>query len=313
MESTSFDFKWLIGIVKDNLKIFIIVALVSAVVGVVISMPIFMTPKFKSTAVVYPANVGVYSDESQTEQMLQYFEASSIRDTIIEKFNLYDVYEIERDADNSRFYMLEQYRENVISSKTKYESILLEVIAEDPVLAKEMADEIIRQVNLKYDILMNERFEGIVEAYQKQMDYQTVVIDSLESLISKISTENEVLEYGSQTRELVRGYVNALSKSGQSGINKDLQKLLTNTQEKGSLVRMLQNLSYMATQQYSELSNRYLENKVFHEADLNFTDVIVEPEVADKKFWPVRWLVLAITMISAMLFTLVAILLFKKS
>jgi uncharacterized protein involved in exopolysaccharide biosynthesis len=312
MESKSFDFKWLIGIVKDNLRIFIIVAIVSAVVGVVISMPVFMTPKFKSTAIVYPANVGVYSDESQTEQMLQYFEASSIRDTIIEKFNLYDVYEIEKGTANSRFYMLEQYRENVRSSKTKYESILLEVVAEDPELAKNMADEILRQVNLKYDLLMNERFEGIVNAYAKQMDYQRVVIDSLESLISRISTEYEVLEYENQTRELVRGYVTALSKSGQSGIGEDLQRLLTNTQKKGSLLTMLQNMSFTATEQYGDLSRRYLENKVYREADLHFTDVIVEPEVADKKFWPVRWLVLAITMISSMLFTLVAILLFKK-
>jgi len=313
MESKSFDFKWLIGIVKQNFKLFLIVGILSAIVGVVISLPVFMTPKFKSTAVVYPANVEVYSDESQTEQMLQHFDASSIRDTIIAKFDLYKIFEIEEGSPNSRFYILEEYRDNVRVSKTKYESILLEVISEDPELAKSIADEILVQVNLKYDLLMNTRFEGIVEAYEKQMSYQRVVIDSLESLIAKISIENDVLEYGSQTRELVRGYVDVLSRSGSSGINDDLQKLLTNTQEKGSLIKMLQNLSYMATMQHSELSSKYLDNKVFHEADLHFTDVIVEPEVADKKFWPVRWLVLVIVVASSLLFTLVAILLFKKA
>ena len=313
MESNSFDFKWLIGIVRENFKLFLIVGFLSAIAGVVVSLPIFMTPKFKSTAVVYPANVGVYSEESQTEQMLQYFEASSIRDSIIEKFDLYNVYEIEEGSSNSRFYILEEYRDNVRVSKTKYESILLEVISEDPELASNIADEILLQVNLKYDMLMNTRFEGIVEAYEKQMNYQRVVIDSLESLIAKISTENDVLDYGSQTRELVRGYVDVLSRSGSSGINDDLQKLLTNTQEKGSLIKMLQNLSYMATVQHSELSAKYLENKVFHEADLQFTDLIVEPEIADKKFWPVRWLVLVIVVVSSLLFTLVGILLFKKA
>ncbi|MEM9053317.1 MAG: Wzz/FepE/Etk N-terminal domain-containing protein [Bacteroidota bacterium] len=313
MESGSFDFKWLIGIVKENIKLFLIVGVLSGIVGVVISLPVFMTPKFKSTAIVYPANVGLYSEESQTEQMLQYFEASSIRDTIIEKYDLYDVFEIEEGTPNSRFYLLEEYRDNVRVSKTKYESILLEVISEDPELAKNIADEILIQVNLKYDILMNERFEGIVNAYEKQMSYQRVVIDSLESLIAKISIENDVLEYGSQTRELVRGYVDVLSRTGSSGINDDLQKLLTNTQEKGSLIKMLQNLSYMATMQHGELSKRYLENRVYHQADLNFTDVIVEPEVADKKFWPVRWLVLVIVVASSLLFTLMAILLFKKA
>ena len=180
-------------------------------------------------------------------------------------------------------------------------------------MAKEMADEILDQVNIKYDVLMNERFEGIVDAYGRQMKYQKVVIDSLESLIARISTENDLLEYGNQTRELVRGYVDVLAKSGSSGINPDLEQLLTNTKEKGSLIRMLQDLSHQATVHYSDLAKRRLDNKVYNEADLHFTDIIVQPEVSDKKFWPVRWIVLLIIMTSSLLFTLVAILLLKKA
>jgi len=313
MESKSFDFKWLIGVVKTNLKLFVLVAVISAIVGVVISLPVFMTPKYKSTAVVYPTNIVVYADESETEQLLQFFEASSIRDSVIQEFDLYSVYDIEPNDENSRFYLLEEYRNNVRVSKTKYESVMLEVIAEDPQLAKDMADEVIRQVNIKYDYVINERSNLIAESFQKQLTYQKTVLDSLESLISRISTENDVLDYGNQTRELVRGYVDALSRNGTAGVNKDLAQLITNTQEKGSLVRMLQNLSYMGTMQYDYLSKKYLEQKVLAEGDLTYTDIIVEPEVADKKFWPVRWLVLVITMISALLFTLVMVLLLKRS
>jgi len=313
MESKSFDFKWLIGVVKSNLRLFVLVAVLSAIVGVVISLPVFMTPKYKSTAIVYPTNIQIYADESETEQLLQFFEASSVRDSVIEKFDLYEVYEIDADQENSRFYLLEEYRDNVRVSKTKYESVLLEVTSEDPQLAKDMADEVILQVNNKYDYVINERSYLIAESFQKQLTYQKTVLDSLEALIGRISTENDVLDYGSQTRELVRGYVDALSQNGTAGVNKDLAQLITNTQEKGSLVRMLQNLSYMGTMQYDFLSKKYLEQKVLAEGDLTYTDLIVEPEVADKKFWPVRWLVLVITVISALLFTLVMVLLFKQS
>ncbi|MFT4847400.1 MAG: hypothetical protein ACJAZC_001662 [Cryomorphaceae bacterium] len=313
MESKSFDFKWLIGVVKANLRLFLLVAVLSAIVGMVISLPVFMTPKYKSTAVVYPTNIELYADESETEQLLQFFEASSVRDSVIEKFGLYQVYNIEADAENSRYYLLEAYRNNVRVSKTKYESVLLEVISEDPQLAKDMADEIIRQVNVKYDYVINDRSERVAQSFQKQIVYQKTVLDSLESLISRISMENDVLDYGSQTRELVRGYVDALSRNGTAGVNKDLAQLITNTQEKGSLLRMLQNLSYMGTQQHDYLSKKYLEQKVLAEGDLTYTDIIVEPEMADKKFWPVRWMVLVITTISALLFTLVMVLLFKRS
>lgn len=313
MESKSFDFKWLIGVVKANIKLFILVAILAAIAGVIISLPVFMTPKYKSTAIVYPTNIKLYADESETEQLLQYFEASSVRDAVIEKFGLYRVYEIEADQENSRFYLLEEYRNNVRVSKTKYESVLLEVISKDPQLAKEMADEIIHQVNVKYDHVINERSYLIAESFQKQLFYQRSVLDSIESLISQISTQSDVLDYGSQTRELVRGYVDALSKNGTAGVNDDLKSLITSTQEKGSLVRMLQNLSYMGTLQYDYLSKKYLDQRVLYQGDLNYTDIIVEPEVADKKFWPVRWLVLVITVVSALLFTLVMILLFKRA
>jgi capsular polysaccharide biosynthesis protein len=312
MESKSFDFKWLIRVVKANLRLFLLVAVLSAIVGMVISLPVFMTPKYKSTAVVYPTNIELYADESETEQLLQFFEASSVRDSVIEKFGLYQVYDIEAEAENSRYYLLEEYRNNVRVSKTKYESVLLEVISEDPQLAKDMADEIIRQVNVKYDYVINDRSERVAQSFQKQIVYQKTVLDSLESLISRISIENDVLDYGSQTRELVRGYVDALSRNGTAGVNKDLAQLITNTQEKGSLLRMLQNLSYMGTQQHDYLSKKYLEQKVLAEGDLTYTDIIVEPEMADKKFWPVRWMVLVITTISALLFTLVMVLLFKR-
>jgi hypothetical protein len=312
MESKSFDFKWLIRVVKANLRLFLLVAVLSAIVGMVISLPVFMTPKYKSTAVVYPTNIELYADESETEQLLQFFEASSVRDSVIEKFGLYQVYDIEAEAENSRYYLLEEYRNNVRVSKTKYESVLLEVISEDPQLAKDMADEIIRQVNVKYDYVVNDRSERVAQSFQKQIVYQKTVLDSLESLISRISIENDVLDYGNQTRELVRGYVDALSRNGTAGVNKDLAQLITNTQEKGSLLRMLQNLSYMGTQQHDYLSKKYLEQKVLAEGDLTYTDIIVEPEMADKKFWPVRWMVLVITTISALLFTLVMVLLFKR-
>jgi capsular polysaccharide biosynthesis protein len=313
MDSKSFDFKWLIGVIRTNLKLFIIVGVLAAIAGVVISMPAFMKPKYKSTAIAYPTNIAVYSDESETEQLLQYFEASSVRDSIIDQFNLYDVYEIDEDAESSRFYLLEEYKDNVRVSKTKYESVLLEVTATDPQLAKDMADAVLHQVNRAYYRNIHERADQYAEAFEKQLKYQRSVLDSIESLISDISTENAVLDYGSQTRELVRGYVDALSRNGTAGVNQDLKDMLTRTQEKGSLVRMLQNISYMGAQQYDYLSKQYLDQKVVAEGNLRYMDIIVEPEVADKKFWPVRWLILVITVVSALLFTLVIVLLFKQS
>lgn len=313
MDSKNFDFSWLVGVIRDNLRIFVVVGIVSAIVGVVISMPAVMTPKFKSTAIVYPRNITPYSDESETEQLLQLFEASSIRDSLIEKFDLYEAYDIDPESESSRFYLLEEYRDNVRVGKTKYESVMLEVISEDPVRAKQMADEILKQVSLKYKSLVRESAKRISDALYSQILYQRQALDSIEAVISRISTENNVLEYSNQTRELVRGYVRELSEKGTAGVDEDLKKLMQNAQEKGSTVRMLQELSDKGTQQYDYLARRYLDQRVIIEGRLNYIDVIVEPEVPDKKFWPVRWLILLISVSVGIIATLVLIILFKRT
>lgn len=311
MESRNFDFSRLVNVVRRNLLVFIIVGVAAAIVGVIISMPVFMTPKFKSTAVVYPTNIQVYSDESETEQLLQYFQAGSIRDSIIEIFDLYERYEIDKNDPSARFYLLEEYNDNVVVSKTAYESVLLEVTDEDPVIAKRMADEILHQVNLKYNEVVNERSMRKAESYQKQMRYQATVLDSLEALISDVSTENRVLDYGNQTRELVRGYVNALS-ANQTQDADMLQDWLQTTQEKGSVLRMLQNLSYMGTTQYNELNKGYMYYRELAYSELNYIDIIVSPEVSTKKYWPVRWLVVVISVVTALLVALIVIGVLRK-
>lgn len=305
-QSQNFDFTRLVRVAKRHWKVFAVVVVVSALVGVIISMPAFMTSKYKSTAVVYPTNIEAYSDESETEQLLQYFEAGSVRDSIIEKFNLYEVYGIDPSAPSARYYLLQEYNDNFVTGKTAYESVLLEVSNEDPQLAKKMADEVLRQVNLKFNDVVHQRSLRKAESYRKQMAYQASVLDSLENLIAEVSTENRVLEYGSQTRELVRGYVNALSSNQTADLDK-IETWLEETQAKGSLLRMLQNLSYMGTAQYNEINRGYMEYRELAYSDLNYMDVVVEPEVSDKKYWPVRWLIVVLCVVVGVLMTFVVL------
>ena len=300
------DFTAIYEIVLRNWKVFAAVVVVSALIGVVVSMPAFMTPKFKSTAIVYPINITPYSDESETEQLLQFFEAGSVRDSLIEKFDLYANYDIEPDAKSSRFMLLQEYSDNFVTSKTAYESILLEVTDEDPQLAKDMADEVLRQVNLKYNEVVNRRSLLRAESFAEQMKYQSSVLDSLETLITQLSTENRVLEYGSQTRELVKGYVNALSTNREQDLE-TLEGWLMDTREKGSVLRMLQNLSYMGTMQYNDVNGNYLFYREQAYSNLNYMDIVLEPEVADKKYWPVRWLIVALCMVTGSLVALIAV------
>lgn len=306
MEPQEFTFKSLVDVLRANLKVFLLAGLVGAVVGAVISMPMFMTPKFKSTAVVYPVNTMTYSDESETEQLLQVFESSAVRDSLIEKFDLYGRYGIERGAPSSRYYLLEEFNDRFVVNKTLYESVRLEVQDEDPELARAMADEMLVQVNKKFNRLANERGRNLARSFKSQMDYQATVIDSIETLVSEISLEKGLLDYEAQSRELVRGYIDA-AKGGSKAFKDEMSEWMDKARTSGSTVMMLQNLSELAAERRSEIEQRYLFWREYAVRDINYIDVIVAPETADKKAWPVRWLIVVISVAAALLLTLVLV------
>ena len=77
-----FKFKWHI----------IAITLVAAVLGVIFSGPKFITPKYKSEAIVYPSGRAEFSDETFTEQMLQVMESQEILDSVAEIFDLMSHY-----------------------------------------------------------------------------------------------------------------------------------------------------------------------------------------------------------------------------
>jgi len=305
MESNNFDFSAIVKIVRKNLWLFVVVGIIAVIISAIFSGPAFMEPKFKSVAVVYPYNINTYSDESETEQLLQLFEASAIRDTLIEKFDLWKRYEIEKGADKAKFFLYEEYNDRVVTSKTMYESVLLEVMDEDPDTAKLMADEILYQLNERIKRHRNQWGVSRAGSYRKQMEHQLALIDTLESRIAEISKEKRVLDYEAQTRELVRAYVDELARSGNSKQSEDIAIWLGQLQQSGSLVQTLQAVSDYSAEQYGVLASKYLDWRAIGYEDINYLDVVVSPEVPDKKAWPVRWLVVLLSLVSALVLTLI--------
>ncbi|MDZ7778316.1 MAG: hypothetical protein U5L09_23200 [Bacteroidales bacterium] len=63
------------------------------VLAAIFSSAMLITPKYNSRAVIYPSNVAPYSDESETEQLLQWLQSRDIKDSMIRRFELGKHYE----------------------------------------------------------------------------------------------------------------------------------------------------------------------------------------------------------------------------
>jgi len=295
---------------KFHLAIIVVIAIILAAV---FSSPFFITPKYESNAVIYPANISPYSDESETEQMLQVFQSSDIRDNVIRKFDLAKHWEI--DSSYKYFYttMLWEYSQNVKIGKTPYEGVSIEVLDKDPQIARDMVNAIMDGYNDKVKQLHEIKFGEVVKMYQRAIRKKRNYVDSLENRFFELSAEYGLLDYTSQSREIARGYLRTIDGSGASHINKsEVLRLKENIEKKGGEFIYLQFLFEKEADKYSTLKMDYDQAVMDFDRQFTYLNVITKPFVADKKAYPVRWLIVVISAIASLFIAFLVVLIIEN-
>ena len=74
-----FDNQKLLIIIRKRLLHFVVIGIIAIILSAIFSSPFFITPKFRSTARIYPINLAVMSTESETEQMLEIISSNDIK------------------------------------------------------------------------------------------------------------------------------------------------------------------------------------------------------------------------------------------
>lgn len=284
------------------------IAVIAALLAAIFSSSLFIKPRFKSYALVYPSNIAPYSDESESEQMLQWLLSQDIRDSIMKKFNLPEHYRIDT---NDRYYqstMQYLYNKNVKISKTQWESIEIVVTDTDPVIARDMVLAIIDFGNAKIRSIHREKYTEVATSMEKTLLEKKAQLDSVESALSELRKTYELIDYESQAREITRGYLRTVDGSNSTNINmKDVLRLKENFESKAGQMAILTQRRNDILRIYSEFELAY--DKAVYDASkkFTFTNIITPPVIADKKSTPVRWLIVLYAVAASLFFSLVVI------
>lgn len=290
-------FKWKIHL--------IIITGVTLVLSLVFSSSYFIKPKYKSTAVMYPSNVAPYSDESESEQMLQIFQSNFIRDTVISKFKLIEHYGIDKNYPKWRSWLIGEWDENVKISKTQYEGVEITVFDTDPVLAKDIVNGIMDAYNHYVRDMQTMKFGEVVAMLGRQVNRKRAYIDSLSNKFSQLSTKYGLVDYISQSREISRGL---LRTTGGGSVNvAELTRANKNILEKGGEVIYLQELLIQEAALFTGIEKEYDLAMMNYDRRYTYINLISAPEVSDKKASPVRWLIVVSSLISVLLVSLIVI------
>lgn len=283
-----------------------IITLVAAIAGAVFSSSTFITPMYKSEAVLYPSNVAAYSDETFTEQMLQIMQSNEIMDSVVEKFDLMKHYKIDKGYKYWKTALIGEYRDNVRISRTPYDAVLIKVMDKDPEIACAMVKEIIRLYDYKVGTMHKIKRYETVQMYKRQLKEKQQFIDSLKTRMAEISTNYGVVEYESQSREVTKSYLEG------RGSKDDIDDMKGNLEQYGPEMLALAKLIKMESEYYSLVKVDYEQELRFYNAEMTFSNVVSEPFVADKKSYPVRWVVVALSAIAACLLSLLLIYVFDN-
>lgn len=290
----------------------LVIVVAAAILAAIFSGPAFITPKFKSYAIVYPANISPYSDESETEQMLEIFQSQDIRDSIIKKFDLPKHYGIDP---NHRYFLstlFYEYSQNVSINKTPYEGVMIEVFDKDAKTACDMVNAMIEFYNIKVRTLHKAKFYEVFQLYQRAMDSKKKYVDSLENRLTILSSEYGLLDYQSQSREISRGYLRTMD-GGSGNVNtKEVLRLKENIEKKGGELIKIQELIGAEAARYAELKLEYDRAYMDYDRRFTYSNIITKPYIADKKAYPVRWLIVVFSALSSLVLAYIIILVIEN-
>ncbi len=295
-----FDNRRLLLIVWNRKFHFVIVGIVAVLISAIFSGPTFIAPKFKSTARVYPTNISVISEESETEQMLEVINSRDIALRMFDAFHLGEVYKIKKDDPQYLTNLLAKYNKNVSASKTQFETVEIKVMDADPQRASNMCDSIIHFYNEKVGGMHRLKRWEMVEISQRMLDKKNVEYDTLKNRLTTMQKTYGVFDLRGQSPEITRGYMNALSSGRASSADgKKIEKLYNNFTEKGTEIAWLEKQTRSAMAAIDSISKIREVNLMDYEKKITYSHVVEHPIPADKNSYPVRWLIVVASTFSA--------------
>lgn len=283
------------------------IVLITAILASIFSGASFITPLYKSHAIAYPANVEPYSDESETEQMLQILGSQDIVDSMIKKFDLAKHYEINPEYKYFKTALYNTYHEHVSINKTPYESTLIEVSDRNPDTAALMVSSLLKFYDMKIASLHKSKSLEVISMYKIQLMKKRHGLDSLKNILYVLGTEQGIIEYEYQSQEIMKGYLRTVDGSNENINTKEVNRLMENMEKSsGQLVEVIQMIQDEA-RSYVEVKLDYEMAIRFYDSNLTYSNIVSHPYASDKKSYPIRWLIVSLASFASFLMALLVI------
>ncbi len=311
-ENQSYD---LISFLWKNKNPLITVGIIALVASSIVSL--LMDEKFESTVTLYPAktssvtfnevitedqSVSKFGENEEAEQMLQILESSSIRSKIIDKFNLLKHYEIDLESKYINTDLTKTYLENINFKRNNNGAVLITVLDKSPDTAALIANEIASLFDNTKNAMIHERALTDFKIKKEKLDKIIAQMQNLRDTMSKLSSLGVVTN--DAYRALTEGYVN----SKDSEMKKSFKTKMTMTEKYGSLLKSFQVKVEFLSERLATMETSYEQAESDATSYLSHKFIVEKAYPAEKKAYPIRWLIVVLSTFSSVLLAIVGIL-----
>jgi len=307
---------------KPILKVSLAAAILSAVVSLI------MKDRYKSTVIMYAEQQNSFGaqlleyggsdlltlgEERDAERLLQIINSDQVRNKIVEKYQLWDVYEIERDRKGVVALIAQEYCENVYAQITKFGSVEISVLDESPERARDMANDIALFTDSLANRMRSDRallaFKHVENSLNIALEDVRVMEDSM-----KIFKDLGMYSYVDQIAALTEMYGTAIAE----GHPERAQLLKNDMNTLSQYATAYTNLERRLSAAYEKVNTLRKRNDLMQidiESSIPAMRIVDAASAADKKKYPVRWLIVTLSTMSAFVFTFITLIIidnFKK-
>lgn len=302
-------------------KLIIGILIAGLVTGVIAAF--WITPLYKSEVIMFPAvtnsvskallneqstgrdDILALGDEEDSEQLIQMLYSEKIRDRVTKRFNLMEVYEIDSASKHRNSELFEAYAEHIMYERTRFSSVRVEVLDPDPQRASDIANYIADQVDSVWTEMARERAtKGFAVVERKVRELEDNIREMADSM--RVLRELGVHDYHTQT-ERYNEYMGAAIVKGDQRAIKEFEERFKVLAQYGGPYVTLQDRLFNETKRMSVLRMKMEQAQADMDSDLPHKFVVNRAQPSDKKHSPVRWLVVAISMASALLLAILVL------
>lgn len=307
----------LFKIIWTNFRTLLIIAVLTIIGSAIVALilPVY----YESTTTIFPVklaqapvnetafrrgNISDFGETGEAEQALEILNSNSLMERVVEKYNLYEHYKIPRNLPASKTFVFKTYQGNVNIKRTKFNSIQIKVKDRDSIMAANIANSIADYLDtIKYEIVLT-RANELIKNLEIHRDKQQGLIDSLKMQMDSLTNLGIMSQFQ-------RGYLLEAYAQSNGPERTRLKKLVDDNINLGEKFDVVERIYGYEIENLLLLKKYLVQTKA--DAELQFSQkfVVDKAEPADRKAYPVRWLVVLVSLISAM-FISVGLLLVKK-